>query len=95
MAQQNVTIGPINNGPDGFSPGGITVNVGDMIVWQNTDTCQIHSAAATDGSFQTDVIQPTASSLPITFTSAGTFPYQCTQHPTETGTVNVNSSCIT
>jgi plastocyanin len=83
-------IGPINNGPAGFLPGSITVDVGDMIVWQNTDTV-IHSAAATDGSFQTDVIQPSASSLPITFTTAGTFPYQCTQHPAETGTVTVNS----
>lgn len=90
MAQKNVTIVPGNSSPAEFTPSSITVNTGDMVVWQNTDPSQVHSPAALDGSFQTDLIQPNASSLPITFTTAGMFSYQCTQHANETGTVVVN-----
>ena len=68
-----------------FAPGGVTVNVGDTVTWTNTGPTP-HSATASDGSFDTGIMDE-GSSGSHTFTEAGTFAYICTPHPNMKGTV--------
>jgi plastocyanin len=73
-----------------FAPQTVTVTVGDTVTWTNDDAV-IHTATATDGSWDTgDLAQ--GQSGAITFTAAGTFAYLCTPHPTMTGTVVVQAA---
>ena len=70
-----------------FSPGGVTVNVGDTVTWSNAGPTG-HSATANDGSFDTGVLQK-GSSGSHTFSQAGTFSYFCKPHPFMKGTITV------
>jgi plastocyanin len=70
-----------------FHPGAIAVHVGDTISWSNQDSAT-HTATANDGSFDTGEIAHGASGS-HTFTTAGTFSYHCSIHPTMHGTVTV------
>jgi plastocyanin len=70
-----------------FSPAAISVQAGDTVTWVNNDTVA-HTATATDGSFDTGPIDP-GSSASITFSTAGTFSYMCSIHPSMTGSVDV------
>jgi LPXTG-motif cell wall-anchored protein len=72
-----------------FSPGSITVNVGDTVTWTNQGPSG-HSATA-GGNFDTGII-PAGSSASHTFNAAGTFDYICTPHPFMHGTVKVVAS---
>ena len=72
-----------------FSPGSVTVTVGDTVTWSNADA-RSHTATADDGSFDTGTIAwNTAKS--VTFATAGTFPYHCKIHPSMTATVVVQA----
>jgi plastocyanin len=73
-----------------FSPGTSSVHVGDTITWTNQDIAP-HTATAKDKSFDTGTINKNKSGS-HTFTTAGTFPYICTIHPSMTGTVTVLAS---
>ena len=73
-----------------FSPGTVTVNVGDTITWHNSGQAP-HNATANDGSFKTPDLNNGQSSS-HTFSSAGTFSYICTIHPNMHGTVRVVSA---
>jgi plastocyanin len=73
-----------------FSPGSVTVAVGDTVTWHNTGQAP-HTATANDGSFDTGTINAGGSGS-HTFSSAGTFSYICTIHPNMKGTVRVLSS---
>jgi LPXTG-motif cell wall-anchored protein len=73
-----------------FSPGSVTVNVGDTVTWSNNGPTG-HSATANDGSFDTGILQK-GSSGSHTFSQAGTFSYICTPHPFMKGTVVVQGS---
>ncbi len=81
-ASAGVTIGDF-----AFHPGATTVHVGDTISWTNEDAAS-HTATADDGSFDTGALARGASGA-HTFTSAGTFAYHCSIHPSMTGTVTV------
>ena len=70
-----------------FHPGSITATVGDTISWTNEDSAP-HTATANDGSFDTGTL-PKGGSGSHTFTTAGTFSYHCTIHPSMHGTVTV------
>lgn len=72
-----------------FAPATVTVTVGDTVTWTNTDAI-VHTATASDGSWDTGDIAEGASAS-ITFQAAGTFAYICTPHPTMTGTVIVQA----
>lgn len=61
-----------------FNPVTITINVGDTIVWPNSDAAG-HTATADDGSWDTGDI-PAGASSSMTFTKAGTIPYYCRYH---------------
>jgi plastocyanin len=73
-----------------FSPGSITIGVGDSVTWSNADA-QSHTATADDGSFDTGTI---TSSTPksVTFSTAGTFAYHCKIHASMTATVIVEGA---
>lgn len=71
-----------------FQPPELTVNVGDTIVWKNTDIVS-HTVTAADGSFDSDEIKP-GKSWKLVAKKAGTFSYSCSPHPNMHGTLTVN-----
>ena len=73
-----------------FSPGTITVNVGDTVTWVN-DGPTPHSATSSNGAFDTGIF-PAGQSRSHTFNEAGTFSYICTPHPNMRGTVVVQGA---
>ena len=70
-----------------FAPRTLTVTKGTSITVRNTDGVT-HTFSATDGSFDTGDIRSGASKV-VTLTTAGTFAYRCSIHPSMTGTVVV------
>ena len=81
-AQVNVGMGP-----NYFTPPNLTVNVGDTVVWTNTDTMQ-HNVTANDTSFVSGTLQPGAV-YSRTFTNSGTYFYNCTFHAGMVGSITV------
>ena len=73
-----------------YHPAAITVNVGDRVVWTNSDSVG-HTATADNGSFDTGNI-PSGGSRGVTFTAAGTYAYYCVPHPSMRGTVVVRAA---
>jgi plastocyanin len=71
-----------------FTPVTITVTAGTTIVWTNKDAV-VHNVTSTTGLFSSGSMLTNAT-YSRTFSTAGTFPYTCTIHPTMTGTVVVN-----
>jgi plastocyanin len=73
-----------------FTPGTVTVNVGDTVTWSN-DGPTPHSATSTDGVWDTGIMNAGQSGS-HTFTEAGTFAYICTPHPNMKGTIVVQAA---
>jgi plastocyanin len=71
-----------------FTPGSVTVNIGDTVTWRNDDTAGHTATAASE--FDTGAIAPGATAE-ITFATAGTFAYVCSIHPQMSGTVVVEA----
>ena len=84
-ASGSVTIVDFN-----FSPGTITVDVGDTVTWVNNGPTP-HSATSSNGAFDTGIF-PAGESRSHTFSEAGTFSYICTPHPNMRGTVVVQGA---
>jgi MYXO-CTERM domain-containing protein len=76
-----------------FSPGSVTVAVGDTVTWTNADP-QGHTATADDASFDTGTIANGASKS-VTFSTAGTIAYHCKIHPAMTATITVLADAST
>jgi plastocyanin len=70
-----------------FAPASLTVAVGTTVTWTNGDSAS-HTVTADDGSFKSDKLANGAT-FSQTFTSAGTFAYHCSIHPSMTATVTV------
>ncbi len=77
-----------DNGSMSFSPNPATVQVGQQIRWRNGDVI-VHTATANGGVFDTGLIQPGATSGPVTLSSPGTVNYFCTVHPGMVGSLTV------
>lgn len=73
-----------------FVPRSVTVQVGDVVSWRNTDGTA-HTATADGGAWDTKTIAGGSTSLPVLMSAAGTFPYHCAIHPGMTGTVVVRA----
>lgn len=71
-----------------FSPSTITVTAGTTVTWTNKDGVA-HTVTSNTGSFDSGSINPNGTYSHM-FSTAGTFPYKCTIHPTMTATVIVN-----
>ena len=74
----------------GYTPTTITVSVGQTVTWTNAGAFP-HDAAATDGSWKTDLLDPGASSS-VTFNTPGTYTYICTPHPWMQSTIVVTAA---
>lgn len=85
-ASQSVAISGLS-----YSPASVTVNVGDSVTWTNSDA-QAHTATADDASWGTGTITGSGGTGAVTFSTAGSFPYHCTIHPSMTGTVTVQAA---
>jgi plastocyanin len=77
------------NGGMSFSPAGASVRVGQTVGWRNADSTT-HTATQDGGRFNTGNIGPGGTSSPIAMTTAGSFPYHCSNHPSMVGTLTVS-----
>lgn len=80
----------ITVGDNFFSPANLTIQVGDTVRWNNAPGGNSHNVTADNGSFNSQ----TSNSFTFTqtFTSAGSFGYTCTLHPSQmSGTITVQS----
>jgi plastocyanin len=74
-----------------FTPGSITVAVGDSITWTNNQAGVPHTATADAGGFDSGRLS-TGQSFSFTFSTPGTFTYHCTIHPFMHGSVTVTAA---
>lgn len=75
----------------GFSPGSVTVKVGDTVEWIN-NTSVAHTSTSDSGSavsWDSSAIQSGGGTFSFTFTKAGTYTYHCSFHPSMQGTIVV------
>ncbi|MBI4093635.1 peptidoglycan-binding protein [Candidatus Kaiserbacteria bacterium] len=77
----------IGMGPYYYSAANVTVQVGDTVVWTNTDSIS-HSVTSDNGFFDSGSTQ-SGITFSRTFTTPGTFPYHCIFHNGMTGVINV------
>jgi plastocyanin len=76
------------NGSQSFSPNPATVKAGQTVAWTNADSIT-HTATANGGAFNTGNIAPGTTSGSVTMSTAGSFDYHCSIHPTMVGTLTV------
>lgn len=70
-----------------FDPQNATVNVGNTVVWTNTDAAA-HKIVEDNGLFESGAIQKDGS-FTYTFDKTGTYTYHCSIHPSMTGKIVV------
>ena len=70
-----------------FSPSTITVAVGTTLKWTNLDNVG-HTVTSTTSLFSSGTLNQSGT-FSFTFSTAGTYNYKCSIHPTMTGTVIV------
>ena len=71
-----------------FSPTTLTVKAGTTVTWTNNDG-MVHTVTADDASFDSGNIAMTGGKYSKVFSTAGTYTYHCTIHPTMKGTIVV------
>ena len=70
-----------------FQPSTLTISVGTTVFWTNNDSTT-HTITSDTGVFSSGDLPP-GSSFSHTFSSAGSFGYHCSIHPSMTGTIIV------
>jgi plastocyanin len=67
-----------------FVPASLTVKAGTVVVWVNgTDTMHtVISKTGAPGPFSTTGMLAPAQTFAVLFSAPGTYPYQCSIHPT-------------
>jgi plastocyanin len=70
-----------------FVPNPVTLSVGGVLTWMNTDTTT-HDMVS-DTALWDSGRMPSGASYQFTFSSRGSFPYHCSIHPGMVGTVVV------
>jgi plastocyanin len=70
-------------------PSGITVKAGGAITWSNGDSAP-HTVTFDDGSCESGQIAP-GSSVTVTYSKAGSYPFHCSVHPNMKSTLTVTS----
>jgi plastocyanin len=92
-ATANITITTDSSGSFVFSPKTLTIKVGTTVVWKNTtQTAHTVTSLSQPKVFNSGDNTPVNSDMTFsfTFTTAGSFPYQCDFHPqTMQGTITV------
>ena len=74
-----------------FAPASVTIAVGGTVTWTNNDTMP-HNVTSNDGAFPASPTLNAGQVFSHTFTTAGTFGYNCTFHGGMTGTVIVQAA---
>jgi plastocyanin len=75
-----------------FGPASLTIRTGTTVTWTNQDGA-VHKIASDPGTpvaFTSESLANGAS-YPLTFTTAGTYTYHCTIHPSMKGTILVQA----
>jgi plastocyanin len=88
-ASAGAASGSISIADTGFTPASFRVAVGGTVTFTNNGKA-MHTVTATDGSFDSDMIKA-GGSWAHTFTTAGSFSYNCILHPAMKGTIEVGS----
>ena len=70
-----------------FDPSSTTINVGDRVIWTNSDSVE-HSIISNNGEFSSGNLL-TAATFSYVFSKAGTYKYHCGIHSSMQGTVIV------
>jgi len=78
------------NPPYQFSPAQLEAKVGQAITVTNNDSNGVHNVTAQDRSFSVDV--PPKSSVTLTVTKAGNYPYYCQYHTDAHNAASINAS---
>jgi len=78
-----------------FSPGDLTIEVGDTVTWTNLDSFS-HTATSTSGpaSFDSGNLA-TGDTFSFTFDTAGMYEYFCEIHPNMIGSITVTAAAAT
>jgi amicyanin len=71
-----------------FAPAAITVKVGTTVTWTNKDE-EPHTVFSSAGGMKSPVLASNQSTYSFTFTTAGSYDYNCTIHPFMHGNVTV------
>ena len=71
-----------------FSPAQLNINTGDTVTWTNKDGVNHPIVSDTANIFNSGNLDPNAT-FSYTFTTAGTYKYHCSIHPSMTGTITV------
>jgi plastocyanin len=82
-----MTNGAFGRTTNAYSPSPLTVAVGTVVTFVNSDVAP-HDARADNGRFNTPIIQP-GGSANVTMSTAGSVVYHCSIHPGMVGTINV------
>lgn len=93
VQQASPTITITNDGGDPpyiYSPTQLEAKVGQAITITNKDQNAVHAVTAKDGSFSVDV--PPNSSVTLTVSKAGNYPYYCTYHTDAHNAASLNVS---
>jgi amicyanin len=72
-----------------FSPADLPINAGDTVVWTNSDSAS-HTVVFDSGSAPSSSPMSTGQTYSYTFTTAGTYAYHCSIHPSMKGAVTVS-----
>lgn len=83
------SIAILGNDDSAFLPSPADAPRGSVVVWRNGDDTS-HRIVATDGSFDTGVLAPGASSAPMVVKTDGAN-YYCAIHPAELGSINASN----
>ena len=73
-----------------FSPGTLTIQVGDTVTWRNADD-RPHTATSNDGAFDSGNLDE-GRGFSFTFTEPGTYAYRCEYHPDMQATIVVEAA---
>jgi plastocyanin len=95
-AQVSIVAGSSSTpGPNSYNPSPLTVKVGTTVTWTNNDstlhtvTSGLPSGGPVGTLFDSSYMGP-GKTFNYTFSTAGTFDYHCTLHPTMVGKVTVS-----
>ncbi|MBE0610558.1 MAG: cupredoxin domain-containing protein [Dehalococcoidia bacterium] len=78
-----------------FSPGTVTVSIGDTVTWMNNDASVPHTVSSDSGSELASGQLAGGASYQKTFSAAGSYAYHCDIHPSMTGLVAVTGAAAT
>ncbi len=83
----------VSIGDNFFNPASLTVNAGDTVTWVNQGFA-IHNTRSTSGVWNSANLSR-GQFFSFTFNNQGSFPYTCTIHPGQSGTITVQAAANT